>query len=66
MAYIEKEQKKRINFASATSLAFDRLGAILHEIAKDAADKFICREGGEGNRKCKNGNRSQLNCKKHN
>ena len=65
MADIEKEQEKRINVASATSLAFDRLRAILHEIAKDAAGRSACKEGGEGGGKCMPSNRAKLNLEKN-
>ena len=66
MADIGEEQKHKINVEKiATSLGFNRLGAILHEIAKDAADKSTCKAPGEGGGKCKTSNRAKLNLEKN-
>ena len=66
MVDIGEEQKQKINVEEcATSRGFDRLGAILYEIAKDEADKSACKEGGEEGDKCKTSNRAKLNIEKN-
>ena len=49
MANEREKQKGNINIEKgATNLAFNRLGTILHEIARDAANNSDSTEGGEG------------------